>query len=67
MNYRRALHYAAMKNSKEVGQLLISKYSNINELSELYYNYWKRPIGGRLPLHYAAMYNSTEMAELLLY
>ncbi|EAX87642.1 hypothetical protein TVAG_226240 [Trichomonas vaginalis G3] len=49
------LHYAAMNNSKDTAELLISHGANINEKDK----------GERTPLHYAAMNNSKETAGVL--
>ncbi|KAI5530243.1 spectrin binding [Trichomonas vaginalis G3] len=52
-----ALHYAAMNNSKEIAEILISNGANINVKNEY----------GETALHLAAMYNSNkETAEVLI-
>ncbi|EAY16707.1 ankyrin repeat protein, putative [Trichomonas vaginalis G3] len=51
-----ALHYAAMNNSKETAEVLISHGANINEKNK----------EGQTALHYAAENNNKETAEVLI-
>ena len=67
------LHVAAQFNSKEMGELLISKGADVNQktvndreekeptnIPDLAKSHYKTP------LHFAAKYNSKEMVELLI-
>jgi len=53
---RRALHYAAMNDHKEIAELLIAEGASVNA--------WDGD--GLYPLHYAALNNHKEIAELLI-
>ena len=61
------LHIAAENNSKEIGEILISKGANINTKT----NERSRFLvvgdkGGKTPLHLAALFNSKEIGEVLI-
>ena len=58
-----------MRNSKEIGELLISKGAHINAKTRKIEDYLRRLLqgsGGKTPLHIAAENNSKEMLELLI-
>ena len=65
---KKPLHYAAEKNSKEIGELLISKGADLNPKTQERTNFIGTVIdeGGQKPLHYAAENNSKEIGELLI-
>ena len=78
MNYT-PLHSAAYKNSKEIGELLLSKGANINSqdfdqqnlTKYLYKNELNATEGeskkmNRTPFYWAATNNSKEMVDLLI-
>ena len=76
---QKPLHWATIRNSKEIGEILISKGANINTKDIIYLNFrilfLFNLISNKLrklykqnetPLHYVALNNSEEMLELLI-
>ena len=61
------LHFAAMENFKDIGELLISKGADIhakaNESNDMYVFEFR---GGKTPLHYAAKNNLKKITEVLI-
>ncbi|EAY23524.1 hypothetical protein TVAG_071880 [Trichomonas vaginalis G3] len=55
-DWKNALHYAAMKNSKEIAKFLVSKNIDISA----------RDINGFTALHYAVKFNSIETLETIV-
>ena len=61
------LHIVVWKNSKEIGELLISKGADINAKTNSHISIpFLKEKGGKTPLHYAAANNSKEIGEVLI-
>ena len=54
-----------MDNSKEIGEILISKGADINAKTNENNFLWEDK-GGKTPLHFAVLFNSKEIGELLI-
>ena len=59
------MHIAAEKNSKEIGEILISKGADINAKANESKSFSIR-FGGKTPLHLALKIDSKEIGELLI-
>ena len=60
------LHFAAKNNSKEIGEVLISKGAHLNAKTFQDQPNWASGRGNLTPLHIAAENNSKEIGELLI-
>ena len=59
------LHYAAENNSKEIGEILISKGADLNIKTNENKGFFLIK-GGRTPIHYAAEKNSKDIFKVLI-